>query len=62
MLCSLMYPYYLLLLLYHQLKLKQVQWLVQTTKMGLLWPRCSVQGCVIIILSVHGAGNTITTR
>ena len=29
---------------------------------GLLWPGCSVQGCVIIMLSVHGAGKTITTR
>lgn len=62
MLWSLMYPCYLLLLLYYQLRFKQVQWLVQTTKVGLLWPGCSVQGCVIIMLSVHGAGKTITTR
>ena len=34
MLWSLMYPCYLLLLLCYQLRLKQVQWLVQTTKVG----------------------------
>lgn len=54
MLWSLMCHYYLLLLLYDQLRFKQVQWLVQTTKVGLLWPGCSVQGCVINVFSVCG--------
>lgn len=62
MLWSLMHPYYPLLLLYYQLRFEQVQWLVQITKVGLLWPGCSVQVCVIIMLSIHGAGKTITTR
>ena len=54
MLWSLMYHYYPSLLLSDQLRFKQVQWLVQTTKVGLPWLGCSVQGCVINVLSVLG--------